>query len=581
MTATGTPDPSTGKAAADEVTRSARSSAPSGPGGRTALRICPLCEATCGLTLTIGDGRITGARGDREDVFSHGFICPKGASFGELDADPDRLRRPLVRDADGNLQGGELGGGVRGGRRRDSAPSSPTAAPTRSASYLGNPNVHTMAGALYPPLLARRPAHPQLLHRQHARPDAQARLQRPALRRSAAPSPSPTSTAPTICCSSAPTPWSPTASCATAPDFPGRLKALKRARRHASPSSTPAAPVPPSSPTGTWPSAPAPTRCCSRRWCRCSSRRASRTRHARRAGHGRRRSTGRASRSSHPRPSRTPATCRPRTIRTLARELAAAPTAAVYGRVGSCTVEFGTLASWLVDVAQRPHRQPRPARRRPLPALRHRRAHRGRRAERAARASPSAAGTAGSAATRRPRANCPSPRSPRRSTTPGEGRSARCIAIAAQPRALRTRRRPSRHGRWLELDFMVSVDPYLNETTRHADVVLPPPAARRRAAHFDFAFNALRRTQPGPLHPRRRPAGGGRAWPRARSMARLVLAATGMHGADPAAVDEAWSSDGPSPRPSPTPHSPVHGRDPEELAARLDGPRAARSGAST
>lgn len=37
-------------------------------------------------------------------------------------------------------------------------------------------------------------------------------------------------------------------------------------------------------------------------------------------------------------------------IRTLARELAAAPTAAVYGRIGSCTVPHGTLASWLVDV---------------------------------------------------------------------------------------------------------------------------------------------------------------------------------------------------------------------------------------
>lgn len=63
----------------------------------TALRICPLCEATCGLTLTIDGGRVTGARGDRDDVFSKGFICPKGASFAELDNDPDRLTRPLIR----------------------------------------------------------------------------------------------------------------------------------------------------------------------------------------------------------------------------------------------------------------------------------------------------------------------------------------------------------------------------------------------------------------------------------------------------------------------------------------------------
>lgn len=49
---------------------------------RTALRICPLCEATCGLTLTIEGTAVTGARGDRDDVFSQGFVCPKGASFG-------------------------------------------------------------------------------------------------------------------------------------------------------------------------------------------------------------------------------------------------------------------------------------------------------------------------------------------------------------------------------------------------------------------------------------------------------------------------------------------------------------------
>ena len=51
----------------------------------TAYRICPLCEATCGLELTIDDGRVTGARGDRQDVFSQGFICPKGATFAELE----------------------------------------------------------------------------------------------------------------------------------------------------------------------------------------------------------------------------------------------------------------------------------------------------------------------------------------------------------------------------------------------------------------------------------------------------------------------------------------------------------------
>ena len=96
----------------------------------TALRICPLCEATCGLVLSIDDGRISGARGDRDDVFSHGFICPKGASFAELDNDPDRLTQPMVR-RDADTGGSSVG------------------------VYLGNPNAHTIAGALYGPAVIR------------------------------------------------------------------------------------------------------------------------------------------------------------------------------------------------------------------------------------------------------------------------------------------------------------------------------------------------------------------------------------------------------------------------------------------
>ena len=64
---------------------------------RTAYRTCPLCEAACGLELTVSGDRVVSARGDREHVFSHGFVCPKGATFGQLADDPDRLRRPLVK----------------------------------------------------------------------------------------------------------------------------------------------------------------------------------------------------------------------------------------------------------------------------------------------------------------------------------------------------------------------------------------------------------------------------------------------------------------------------------------------------
>lgn len=45
-----------------------------------AFRTCPLCEATCGLELTIEEGKVTKVRGDKDDVLSHGFICPKGTN---------------------------------------------------------------------------------------------------------------------------------------------------------------------------------------------------------------------------------------------------------------------------------------------------------------------------------------------------------------------------------------------------------------------------------------------------------------------------------------------------------------------
>ena len=64
---------------------------------RMAFRTCPLCEATCGLQLEVEDGHVTRIRGDADDPFSKGFICPKGSTLGALHEDPDRLRRPLVR----------------------------------------------------------------------------------------------------------------------------------------------------------------------------------------------------------------------------------------------------------------------------------------------------------------------------------------------------------------------------------------------------------------------------------------------------------------------------------------------------
>ena len=56
----------------------------------------------CGLELSIdGAQRVTLVRGDRDDVWSKGYLCPKGTAVGRLHEDPDRVRVPLIRDGDG------------------------------------------------------------------------------------------------------------------------------------------------------------------------------------------------------------------------------------------------------------------------------------------------------------------------------------------------------------------------------------------------------------------------------------------------------------------------------------------------
>ncbi len=134
---------------------------------RTVFRTCPLCEATCGLALELDlaadraagsnhagtnghadpGPHIAAVRGDPDDIFSRGFICPKGASLGELERDPDRVRRPLVKS----------GGDFREVSWEDAfARINDALVPIRQkhgkhalALYVGNPNVHNIDLALY------------------------------------------------------------------------------------------------------------------------------------------------------------------------------------------------------------------------------------------------------------------------------------------------------------------------------------------------------------------------------------------------------------------------------------------------
>jgi len=70
----------------------------------TVFHTCSLCEATCGLKFEVEDNRILSVRGDDDDVFSKGYVCPKGVAIAGIHHDPDRLRRPVRRNAAGEFE---------------------------------------------------------------------------------------------------------------------------------------------------------------------------------------------------------------------------------------------------------------------------------------------------------------------------------------------------------------------------------------------------------------------------------------------------------------------------------------------
>jgi anaerobic selenocysteine-containing dehydrogenase len=61
-------------------------------------RACNLCEAICGLTIEHDGARVLSIRGDKDDPFSRGHVCPKALALTDLHEDPDRIRRPIRRD---------------------------------------------------------------------------------------------------------------------------------------------------------------------------------------------------------------------------------------------------------------------------------------------------------------------------------------------------------------------------------------------------------------------------------------------------------------------------------------------------
>jgi anaerobic selenocysteine-containing dehydrogenase len=253
------------------------------------------------------------------------------------------------------------------------------------------------------------------------------------------------------------------------------------------------------------------------------------------------------------------------TIRRLARELAAASTAAVYGRVGTTTQEFGTLASWLVDVLNvLTGNLDRPGgamfSRAALGggntrgAPRHGRGITLGKQESRVRGLPGAFG------------ELPVACLAEEIDTPGDGQVRALITLAGNP-VLSTPNSERLDAALDTLEFMVSFDIYVNETSRHADVVLPAPSALAKS-HYDLALLQLAIRNVANYSPPVVALGPDELddW---EILAKLALIAQGMGAdADPAVVDDlairtlvehAVADE----------HSPVHGRNPDELLDAL------------
>ena len=316
---------------------------------RTAFRTCPLCEAGCGLEITVGRDasgaeQVTRIRGDRDDVFSKGFICPKGSTLRQLHDDPDRLRRPLVKrdgvhvevswdEAWATVEHG-LGGVIeRHGRES-------------LAVYLGNPTAHSLSAMMFNKALMTG-----LGTRQRYSASTVDQMPRHVAAGyvfgTPVTVPVPDLDRTDYLMVLGANPYASNGSLCTAPDFPGRIEAMQSRggklvvvdprRSRTAEQADEWIPIRPGS-DAVFLAAIANTL--------FDEGLADPGPHV--AAHLSGLDDVRAGLAPFtPEAAEAPTGIDAATIRRLARELAAAPTAAVYGRIGTTTTEFGTTASWL------------------------------------------------------------------------------------------------------------------------------------------------------------------------------------------------------------------------------------------
>lgn len=120
---------------------------------QTHFRTCHLCEAMCGLALSVENGRVTAIRGDAADPFSQGHICPKALALTDIHEDPDRLRQPLRRTGTTwETMGWEEALDEAAARLQEVQA---RYGPDAVGVYLGNPNVHSLGSMLFNGVLLR------------------------------------------------------------------------------------------------------------------------------------------------------------------------------------------------------------------------------------------------------------------------------------------------------------------------------------------------------------------------------------------------------------------------------------------
>ena len=451
---------------------------------RVVHRTCPLCEAGCGLDLHLdAEDRITLVRGDRDDVFSGGFLCPKGSALGRLEADPDRLRTPMVRDGDEwravswaeawERVAAGLGGVIEAHGRGS------------VAVYLGNPTVHTLSLLTHARVFLQALGTPQLYTAstldQMPRHVASGFLYGGAM---TVPVPDLDRTDLLVVIGA--NPLESNGSMCTAPDFPGRIDRIRarggrvivvdpRRTRTAERADRHLAPLPGTDAhllMGV-------VRVLLREGLVDLGAAAPFVDPA---------EVARLADLAEPfTPDAVAAVCgiTADDVVALARDLATTERSAVYGRIGTCVQEFGTLATWLVDVVNlltgsldRPggsmFASAAAGSSTPPGGRRGGRGYRTGRWRSRVRGAPEVQG------------EVPVSALVEEITTPGDGQVRALVAVAGNPVV------SGPDGAALDaalagLDFMVVVGVYLDETSRHADVVLPSPPLLARG-HYDITL---------------------------------------------------------------------------------------------